>query len=406
MTPDDAPSGQHDPRSASSANVGAEPSPVDESLVRTTLIESTRCVVVKVGTRVLTTADGKLDRERVDRLAGQLARIAESGRQTIMVSSGAVGAGVAKLGLPRRPTGLAALQAVAAIGQADLIAAYEASFKERQRLAAQVLLTKNDLKRRAGYLHVRNALVGIHELGAIAIINENDSVAVSELRTTFGDNDGLAAQVAGLFNDTLLVLLSDIDGLYDRSPEAPGARPISWVRNLDASIMRLASDSTSNVSKGGMTSKLNAAKLAATHGHATIIGSGKQNDILDQIMDGRPIGTLFFPAEHTVSGRRRWIGSSADVAGRVHVDQGAAKAISENGSSLLPVGIVRVEGTFQRGAVIAIVRPDGVEIGRGLTNYKSQEIQRIAGHASEKIQSILGHRPYENVVHRDNFAPN
>lgn len=379
---------------------------MDEASLRRSIIDQTHCVVIKIGTRVLTRPDGKLDIDRVDKIAAQACRVAESGRQTIVVSSGAVGAGVAKLDLPTRPTGLATLQAIAAIGQADLIKAYEQSFHQRGRSAAQVLLTKNDLRRRSGYLHVRNALEGIHELGAIAVVNENDSVAVGELKTTFGDNDRLAAHVAGLFNDALLILLTDVAGLYDGHPDDDRSRRIETVRGWDEDVMSMVDDSPSSVSKGGMSGKLRASKLATSHGHPTIIGPGRQDDVIDQIFDGRDVGTLFVPPQRTIQGRRRWIAGAASVAGRLHLDQGAADAIRDRGKSLLAIGIRRVEGVFQHGAVIALVAPDGCELGRGLCNYRSTEIERIQGAPSESIEAILGHRPYENVVHRNNLVLN
>jgi len=375
-----------------------------EEQLRQDAINNTQCVVVKVGTRVLTTADGKLDVKRVDILAEQLCRIADSGRQTIMVSSGAVGAGVAKLGLSQRPNGVAKLQAIAAIGQADLIKAYEDSFMRRGRHAAQVLLTKNDLRRRSGYLHVRNALNGIHELGAIAVVNENDSVAVAELKTTFGDNDRLAAHVAGLFNNALLILLTDVPGLYDGHPDAEDSQKIGMVRDLDAQVMSMADDQASTVSKGGMEGKLRASKLANTHGHPTIIGPGRQDDVLDQIFAGAPVGTMFVPPKRTLRGRRRWIGSAAHIHGKLHLDAGAVRAICEQGRSLLAVGITRVEDNFSHGDVVSLVGPDGNEVARGLCNYRSSEIVLIAGKPNKDFESILGIRPYENVIHRNNLV--
>lgn len=373
-------------------------------MIRQQVIDSTQCVVVKVGTRVLTTSDGKLDLQRVDRLAEQLCRIADSGRQTIMVSSGAVGAGVAKLGLSQRPTDLKSLQAIAAIGQADLIGAYEKSLQKRGRHAAQVLLTRNDLRRRSGYLHVRNALSGINELDAIAVVNENDSVAVAELKTTFGDNDRLAAQVAGLFNDALLILLTDVEGLYDGHPDETDSQRIDVVHELNDGVMAMVDDEVSTVSKGGMGGKLRASKLANSHGHPTIIGPGKDDTVLDRIFAGEAVGTLFVPPKRSLKGRRRWIGSSANVAGTLHLDAGAVHALQKKGRSLLAIGIVRVEGTFAHGNVVRLVGPDGVEFGRGLSNYRSHEVARIAGKPSEQIEWILGHRPYENVIHRNNLV--
>ncbi|WP_168564825.1 glutamate 5-kinase [Crateriforma spongiae] len=378
--------------------------PGTEQLLRQAVVENAEAVVVKVGTRVLTRPDGTLDIQRVQRLSSQLCRIADSGRHTIMVSSGAVGAGVAKLKLPGRPKSLGPLQAVAAIGQTDLIRAYEQSFANHGRHAAQVLLTRNDLRRRSGYLHVRNALLGIHDLGAIAIVNENDSVAVAELRTTFGDNDRLAAHVAGLLESALLIILSDIEGLYDGHPDEPDSNPIGLIRRLDDDVLGLASDNTNTVSKGGMRSKLKAAQIAVSHGHPTIIGPGRQDDVLDQIMAGNPVGTLFMPKEKTIRGRRRWIGVAASVIGEISIDAGAARALSERGSSLLAIGITAVKGNFPRGSVVRVVGPDGRTVGRGLSNYRSSEITKIKGHNSDQIGDLLGHRPYECVIHRDNLV--
>ncbi len=378
--------------------------PNSVSDARNSIIDATQSVLVKVGTRVLTTPEGKLDRRRIEVLSAQLCRMADTGRQVVLVSSGAVGAGVGKLGLDQRPTGLAQLQAVAAIGQTDLIQAYEASFSAMGRHAAQVLLTASDLRRRSGYLHVRNALTQIHGFGAIAIINENDSVAVSELMTTFGDNDQLAAQVAGLLNDALLIILSDIDGLYDGPPSEAASKKIDLVDTIDESIMAMAGDHQAADSKGGMASKLEAAQVATSHGHPTIIASGRDDDVLDKILAKEPVGTLFLSPEKSIRGRRRWIGSAARVEGSLHLDVGAARAVCEQGSSLLAIGVTKVEGSFKRGSVVSIVDAQGNEIARGLSNYPSKEVSKILGKSSDQIAEILGHRPYENVVHRDNLA--
>ncbi|WP_146525445.1 glutamate 5-kinase [Novipirellula artificiosorum] len=378
----------------------------DPSLIqhRKAAIDRARSVVVKVGTSVLTAQDGSLDRERIDLLSAQLCRIADSGRQVVMVSSGAVGAGIGKLGLSHRPTGLAQLQACAAIGQTHLIQAYESGLTPRGRHAAQVLLTATDLRRRSGYLHVRNALTQIHEFGAIAVINENDSVAVAELMTTFGDNDRLAAHVAGLLSDTLMIILSDVDGLYDGPPDDPNSQRIELVESLSESILALAEDHRGGMSKGGMASKLEAVTIATSHGHTAIIGPGRDDAVLDKIFACKPIGTLFLPTEKSIRGRRRWIGSSAPVAGTLHLDRGAATAVRENGSSLLAVGITSVTGSFQQGAVVSLVDPANVEIARGLCNYTSTEVSRILGQTSDHIEEVLGKCPYENVVHRNNLV--
>lgn len=371
---------------------------------RRRVIENARSVIVKVGTRVVTTSEGKLDRRRIDLLAAQLSRIADTGRQTVMVSSGAVGAGLGKLGLETRPTGLAQLQAVAAVGQTDLIQAYETSLKKHGRHAAQVLLTASDLRRRSGYLNVRNALTQIHEYGAIAIINENDSVAVSELMTTFGDNDRLAAQVAGLLSDAMLIILSDVDGLYDGPPDDPKSKRFEIVESIDDRILAMAQDHSATHSKGGMASKLEAAQVATSHGQPTIIAPGRDDQVLDKIFSEVAIGTLFLPPEKSIRGRRRWIGTSARVAGSLTLDAGAATAVRNNGSSLLAIGITNVSGSFQRGSVVSLHDPAGQEIARGLCNYPSSEVELILGQPSHRISEILGHRPYESVIHRDNLV--
>ena len=237
------------------------------------------------------------------------------------------------------PPDLAQLQAIAAVGQTDLIQAYESAIAAEGRHAAQVLLTKSDLRRRSGYLHVRNALRQIHAFGAIAVVNENDSVAVAELKTTFGDNDRLAAEVSGLLNDAMLIILSDIDGLYDGSPGDDASQKIDVVEELNDEIFALAQDHIGGVSKGGMASKLKAAATATSYGHPTIIASGKEDRVLDRIFTGEAVGTLFLPPEKSMRGRRRWIRNAATVEGTLDLDHGAAKAILDQGRSLLAIGI-------------------------------------------------------------------
>lgn len=373
---------------------------------RQSVIDAARSVVVKVGTRVLTNAAGKLDLERIHCLSAQLCQIADMDRQVVLVSSGAVGAGLGKLGIQRRPAGLAQLQAIAAVGQTDLIQAYDAAMSARGRHAAQVLLTAADLRRRSGYLNVRNALTQIHDYGAIAIINENDCVAVSELMNTFGDNDRLAAQVAGLLSDAVLIMLSDVEGLYDRPPEQPGSQRLELIDVIDEKILSLAGDHRALDSKGGMASKLRAAQIATSYGHPTIIASGRDDEVLTKIFAYEPVGTLFLaPAKgKSVRGRRRWIGTAARVEGWLHLDAGAAAAVRHQGRSLLAIGITAVEGAFKRGSVVRLVDPQGIEIARGLSNYPSEELTRIAGLPSDQIGEVLGHRPYENVVHRNNLV--
>jgi len=282
--------------------------------------------------------------------------------------------------------------------------AYESSLANMGRHASQVLLTVEDLRRRSGYLNVRNALIQIHAYNSIAIINENDSVAVSELMTTFGDNDRLAAQVAGLLPEAILIILSDIDGLYDGPPDHPNSKRIDLVKTIDESVLALAQDQQSNHSKGGMSSKLEAAQVATSHGQSMIIAPGRDNTVLDKIFSDTPIGTLFLPPEKSIRGRRRWISSAARVDGRLVLDAGAVDAVCKHGRSLLAIGITKSSGSYDQGSVVSIHDAAGKEIARGLINYPSTEVEQIIGQPSENISEILGHRPYENVVHRDNLV--
>ena len=372
--------------------------------IRRQVVNQAKSVVVKVGTRVITTDTGILDRDRIRCLAAQLCQIADTERQTLLVSSGAVGAGVAKLHLTERPSGLSQLQAVAAIGQTNLIQAYEAAFADHGRHAAQVLLTASDLRRRGGYLNVRNSLNQIHNFGAIAIVNENDSVAVSELMTTFGDNDRLASQVAGLLSEALLIILSDVYGLYDGSPSSETSKRLDVVPKINSKILSMAQTHHSNQSRGGMASKLQAAKIATSHGHPTIIAPGRDNHVLEKIMAGESVGTLFLPPKRAIKGRKRWIGSSAAINGCIVIDNGAESAICKKGGSLLAIGILELRGSFTQGSVVSILDRQGREIARGLSNYPSSEIKKIKGIASDQITEMLGHRPYECVIHRDNLT--
>lgn len=375
-----------------------------QSEIRQQVISQAKTIVVKVGTRVITSDTGLLDHKRIDCLSSQLCRIADSGRQTLLVSSGAVGAGVAKLGLEERPSGLAQLQAVAAIGQTDLIQAYEVALTKLGRHAAQVLLTADDLRRRGGYLNVRNCLHQIHNFGSIAILNENDSVAVSELMTTFGDNDRLASQVAGLLSEALLIILSDVDGLYDGPPTLPDSTKLDVVPQIDDEVFAMAQSHQSTQSRGGMASKLQAARIATSHGHPTIIAPGRDDEVLDKIMSGESVGTLFLPPERSIRGRKRWIGSAAGTHGSITIDEGAETALCERGGSLLAIGIRDISGSFKHGSVVSVLNQHGTEIARGLSNYPSSEIHRIKGVPSDQITDVLGHRPYESVIHRDNLV--
>jgi glutamate 5-kinase len=368
------------------------------------LVSEASTWIVKVGSRSLTGDDGLLDQAQVANLARQLIMLVEMGKRVVLVSSGAVASGVGKLGLTSRPSDLATLQAVAAIGQTHLIHVYEQTFAKHGRLAAQVLLTASELDDRVAYLNVRNTLRRLLELGAIPIINENDTVAVDELKTTFGDNDRLAGMVAGLLEGSLLVILSDVQGLYDRDPSDPNAQVVSAVERIDESIEEMVRDRKTGVSKGGMASKLATAKFVTNSGQSVIIGWGRGPDVLVRLARGESIGTLFVPQSKAISPRKRWIGFSAQPAGQLSVDQGAARAMCEDGRSLLAIGIRTVEGDFGKGDVVSIINEQATEIARGLINYNATQVKQIRGCRSDRIEQILGQCPYEEVIHRDNLA--
>ncbi|MCC9605739.1 glutamate 5-kinase [Blastopirellula sp. JC732] len=373
-------------------------------LLRQEIAATADLIVVKVGTRVLTSPDGTLNRERIAQFAEEMSRLLDSGRKMVMVSSGAVGAGMDRLKLKQRPTDLAQLQAVAAVGQARLIEAYDQTLAVHGRHGAQVLLTAEDLDHRVRYLNIRNTLVSLLGFGVLPIINENDTVAVDELMTTFGDNDRLAARVTNLLRAPLLVILSDVAGLYDRSPDDPDAKVIPVVQKFDDQLMSFVRDKKTGLSKGGMASKLEAARLVTTAGENVIIASGRDPQAITKIVNGETIGTLFLPQGKTVSPRKRWIGFSVEPRGRITVDDGAKRALEESGRSLLAIGVIGVEGDFEKGDVVRICGSDGGEIARGLTNYSASEVARIRGTQSDKISEVLGHRPYVELIHRDNLT--
>lgn len=373
-------------------------------LVRQEIVAAADIVVVKVGTRVLTTTDGSLDRERITVLASELAEAAASGRRVVLVSSGAVGAGMNALSLPQRPTDLAALQAVAAVGQTRLIEAYDATLRQFDRHAAQVLLTAEDLHDRRRYLNVRNTLFSLLRMQAIPIINENDTVAVEELMASFGDNDRLAALVTNLLRAPLLIVLSDVDGLYDGDPDHPDSRRIDTVTKLDDSVLAYAQAVRVGLSKGGMASKLNAARIVTAAGENMVIASGREPNAIGRILAGERLGTLFTAQGKTISPKKRWLGFSTQPQGQLTLDRGACQAISKGGRSLLAIGVTLVSGQFSKGDVLSLISPEGDELGRGLSNYDAEELRKIRGRNSDEFSQLLGHCPYQEVIHRDNLV--
>jgi glutamate 5-kinase len=368
-----------------------------------------KTVVVKVGTRVLAHEDGTLDQNRVTAIAEQLVRLMEEGRHVVLVSSGAVGSGMGRLALTERPSDLAHLQAVAAVGQSRLIESYNRALEVHGRHAAQILLTADDLNDRMRYLNVRNTLLAVFEYGALPIINENDTVRVDELQRNVGDNDRLAAMVTNLLRAPLLILLSDVEGLYDRHPLNPGATVIPIVKQLDSAIRDFqqqtpAASAANHLSRGGMASKLEAARLATLAGENVVIANGRRPNVITDIVAGETVGTLFLAQGPAVTSRKRWIGLTAQPCGKLSLDAGAQHAIEQQGRSLLAIGARQVDGNFQKGDVVSLCRENGQEFARGLTNYGSEELRRIAGRATEEIVAILGHCPHDEVIHRDNLV--
>ena len=373
-------------------------------LLRQEIATAAHTIIVKVGTRVLTGPAGTLDQERVAQLAEELHVLAGTGRKVALVTSGAVGAGMGQLGLAKRPTNLAQLQAVAAVGQSHLIEAYDRGLRAHGRHAAQLLLTAEDLDDRTRYLNVRNTILALFEYGAVPIINENDTVSVEELKTTFGDNDRLAAMVTNLVRAPLLVLLSDVEGLFDGDPHDPQSKLIPTVTRLDASIQSLVCDRATGLSKGGMASKIEAARIATTAGENVIIASGRQPGNLARIGRGEQVGTLFVAQGQALRSWKRWLGFTAQTRGRLTVDAGARRAIEQQGRSLLAIGIANVVGDFQKGDVVALEDAQGNEFARGLTNYAAADLLRIKGLRTDEIAAALGQCPYVEVIHRDNMA--
>jgi glutamate 5-kinase len=370
---------------------------------RLKLLTSATTVVVKVGTNVLADRDGTLDRQRIVSLAAQVQRIRESGRKVVLVSSGAIGAGVGKLRLLARPTDLPHLQACAAIGQPMLMQLYQEALSAYGVHVAQVLLTAGDFDNRARYLNVRHTILTLWEYGCLPIINENDTVSVAEIK--FGDNDHLAAMVANLLQAKLLILLTNVDGLYSADPRSdPSAQLVPTVANIDDAVASMAGESHSALGTGGMRSKLKAARLATAAGEAVLMANGSRDGVLDELFRGEGVGTLFLPHGDSLPAWKRWLGYTARPRGTLIVDEGACRAILEQGKSLLPVGVQRVEGLFGKGDVVAICRAGGEEIGRGLTNYPADEASQIVGMKTEQVAAVLGRVPYGEIVHRDNFV--
>lgn len=368
------------------------------SLDRPSLFAGVKSVVVKLGTQVLSDAQNKLDPAFLASIAKQVRELRDRNVRTTIVSSGAAAAGRAELGLTSRPSDLAQLQAVAAVGQRKLMDAWAIAFEPFGLKVAQILLTRDDIDHRTRFLNLRNTIHACHEMGAIPIINENDTISTDELvRITFGDNDILAALVTQALRAEALVLLSVVNGVLDSNKQR-----VASFDSIEAATAHLM-PGKSTLGKGGMNSKLEAARIVTGAGEILVVAHGREENVLGRICAGEDVGTIFIAKGSRRSGRSRWIGS-ARGKGRIIVDAGAAKAVGHNNKSLLPAGIVGVEGEFARGEVVDIVGPENALLARGLCNYASDQVQQIKGLKTAEVRTKIGPEAYDEVVHRDNLV--
>ena len=360
-------------------------------------------IVVKVGSSLVTN-DGKgLDHAALTRWAGEIADLARRGKQVVLVSSGAIAEGLQRLGWSTRPKAVHELQAAAAVGQMGLAQAYETAFRAHGLKTAQVLLTHEDLADRTRYLNARSTLTTLLKLNVVPIINENDTVATSEIR--FGDNDTLGALVTNLIEADALVILTDQQGLFTADPRKhPDATFVYHANAGDPALEEMAGGAGSSVGPGGMITKITAANRAARSGAATVIACGREANVLSRLADGEAIGTQLVPAASPLVARKQWLADHLQLAGRLVLDAGAAEAVAHKGTSLLPIGVVAVEGQFLRGEVLACVDAAGQEVARGLVNYSSDEARQIMRHATREIEGILGYIVEPELIHRDNMV--
>ena len=367
--------------------------------LRQSVLVATRRLVVKLGTQVLRGRDGELDLAFLDAIADQVHALRQRGVQVTLVSSGAVGAGCKTLDLARRPTDVAALQAVAAVGQPRLMAHMRDAFARHGIVTAQLLLTRGDFDDRDRFLNLRNCVAHLHDLGCLPIINENDTVAVEELR--FGDNDMLAAMMCNALRADTMVLLTMADGLLDGD-----GRKIELVEDILTTIGQARQHDTGKSAwgTGGIVAKLDAVRLVVEAGELAVIAHGREADVLTRLLAGEKLGTVFVPAPRKLDSRQRWIALTKRPAGTVTIDDGAVSAVTQKGKSLLAGGIVEVTGRFERGEVLMVRDAAGKEIARGLSNYSDAEIRLIQGKRSSQFEKLLGRPAYAEVIHRDNLV--
>lgn len=361
-----------------------------------------RRVVVKIGTNALTNATGRFDRGHFETLAGDLLEVAQT-RELVVVSSGAIALGMERLGYAVRPKDMPGKQACAAVGQSRLMQAYEEAFAKKSRTVAQILLTHEDVQDRRRYLNARHALARLLEERVVPVINENDTVSVAEIK--FGDNDTLAGLVAGLVEADVLVVLSDVEGLFTADPRKdPTAKLLSEVSDVTSEVLALGGGSGSAVGTGGMATKVRAAARVAELGIRAVICSGQKPHALTQVMAGEAVGTLFEPKAMTRNARAAWIAHALRAKGTLVVDDGARRAVVELKKSLLPSGIRKVEGDFDKGDPVDLADASGLVFARGLAAYDAEELRRIAGKKSAEIETVLGYRYLDEAVHRDDLA--
>ena len=369
---------------------------------RASIFYNARRVVVKVGSNVLTEDHG-LNLKAIRSISRQICRLIDGGIEIILISSGAMASGIRKIGLDKRPDEIPKRQAIAAVGQAGLIMEYEKAFARYHKKVAQILLTGDDLNNRKRYLNARNTLCMLLSWQVVPIINENDTVMIEEIQ--FGDNDNLAAMITLLMDADILVNLTDIDGLYTKDPRTNSdADFIPMVSTIGEDIKKIAGDIPGALGTGGMLSKINAAKKVTAAGVPMVIANGGRPDVLKKLFSGKDVGTFFTPKKKKLKSRKCWIAFTLKPKGIIRIDDGAAAAILNRGKSLLPSGIVGVEGEFSVGAPVEFRKTDDETLGTGLVNYSSTDIRKIMGLKSSQIKNRLGHKPYDDVIHRDNLA--
>ena len=376
----------------------------DNKVNRKKVLKKVSRIVIKIGSGVLTTPDRSgLDDTVIEEITRQVSTLHKSGHETILVSSGAIAAGVKELNLKKTPVDIPHKQAAAAIGQSRLIGKYERHFKREGLNVAQILLTHDDLSNRIRYLNAKNTILTILSYKVIPIINENDTVAVDEIK--FGDNDTLSAMVANLIEADLLIILSDVKGLYSADPKLdPTAELIPVVEKITNEIEVMAGDSRSATGVGGMVTKIQAAKRLSHSGIPTVIVGGKVNGIIEAVIKGEEVGTLFLPEEDKLGSKKYWIAYTLKSKGKVRVDNGAKNVLIADGKSLLPSGILEIEGKFKSGDMVSCIDSRNREFARGLVNYSSNELKKIKGKRSSEIEEILGYKMVDEAIHRDNLV--